>query len=115
MLKPRSTLLTGIAIGILLSSLAYYLIPAFLYAPQAKPEPPPKEYDYYIIMDADTGTILSYISSVRVTVGDEYISENGHRYVVSKVEENRAYAQDFGPVDDKGADGEGLKKHTPGP
>lgn len=40
-----------------------------------------------------------------VLTGDEYIAENNKRYVVTKVEENRAYMSSFGPADggmDKG-------------
>lgn len=111
MVKAQPRLLVGILIGILVSFLAYYyLIPALLYPPQSKPEPPPQKYDYYIIIDGETGKTLTYVTSVRVSVGDEYISEDGHRYVVSKVEENRAYAQDFGPIDKQRDEGGELKK-----
>ncbi|BBB90817.1 MAG TPA: hypothetical protein PKA28_19020 [Methylomusa anaerophila] len=54
-----------------------------------------------MVIDQDSGEILTYVSSVKVTVGDEYISDDFKRYVVTKIEENRAYAQSFGPVDEK--------------
>lgn len=110
MFKTRSHLIAGILIGIIVSFfIYYYIIPAFLYPPQQKPELPPKE-PYYIIIDNETGKTLTYVTSVRVSVGDEYISEDGHRYVISKVEQNRAYAQDFGPVNPQRNETEGLKK-----
>lgn len=109
--KSRNRLLIGLLIGILVSFIAYYyLIPTLLYPPQSKPMSPPKEYDYYIIIDSETGKTLTYVTSVRVSVGDEFISEDGHRYIVSKVEENRAYAQDFGPVDDQRGKNESFRK-----
>jgi hypothetical protein len=110
MLKTRKHLFAGIMLGIIISLLIYYYItPALLYPPQQKPELPPKE-PYYIIIDTETGKTLTYVTSVRVSVGDEYISEDGHRYVISKVEKNRAYAQDFGPVNTERNGSEGLKK-----
>ena len=84
-----------------------YVVPYFQQPPQAKPEPiiEEKAYDYYILIDEDSGTELGNVSSVKVTTGDEYISENNKRYVVTRVEENRAYMHSFGPAaggEDKG-------------
>ncbi|MCX7780809.1 MAG: stage II sporulation protein P [Negativicutes bacterium] len=77
-----------------------FLIPIFT-KPQPKPEPIVEEevYDYYILIDEETNEVLGHVSSVKVTTGDEYISENNKRYVVSKVVENRAYMHSFGPAD----------------
>jgi len=69
--------------------------------PQTKPEPivDEKVYEYYILIDEKTNDILGHVSTVKVTTGDEYVSSNNKRYVVTRVEENRAYMRDFGAAD----------------
>ncbi|WP_425059775.1 hypothetical protein SCACP_03830 [Sporomusa carbonis] len=80
-------LVTVIAAG------ATYYIPLNIFSVQQKPEQAPqKVYDYYIIMDEDTGETLMYVPLV-VSVGDELISEKNKRYRVVKVEGNQAYAR----------------------
>lgn len=84
-----------------------YFVPILTKPPQTKPGLIIEEkiYDYYILIDEETGQVLSHVSSIKVTTGDEYFSENNKRYVVTKVEENRAYMRSFGAADggkDKG-------------
>lgn len=76
-----------------------FIAPRVNPTPQPKPEPVTEEtkYEYYILIDEETGNILGYISSVKVSTGDEYISSDNKRYVVIKLEQNRAYMRDFGP------------------
>ena len=102
-----------IAIILILAYLLFrYAVPYFSPAPQPKPGPlQEKPYDYYILIDADTGKTLTYVSSVKVTTGDEYISGDNKRYIVTKVEENRAYLHSFGPADGSG-EREKLKDKT---
>lgn len=52
-----------------------------------------KPYEYYIIIDEADGKTLTFVSSVVVSVGDEYLNEDGQWYEVIRVEENRAYAR----------------------
>ena len=115
MLKKRTHLLI-LALLVFSGGFAVseYILPHFRQPPQAKPAPiiEEKKYDYYILIDQDSGAELGTVSSVRVTTGDEYISENNKRYVVTRVEENRAFLQSFGPADgnkDKGK----FKDKTP--
>ena len=54
---------------------------------------PNPEYAYYIVFDEESNEILTYVSSVRVTVGDEYLTGDGRRYAVVRMEENRAFAR----------------------
>ena len=63
--------------------------------PQAKPEqsPPQERYDYYLIIEESTNKTMAYVSTVTVNIGDEYLSENNKRYIIVKIEENRAYAR----------------------
>lgn len=59
---------------------------------QAKPEPlPQKSYDYYIIIEKETGIHLMFVPIV-VFVGDELISEDNKRYVIVEIADNLAYA-----------------------
>ena len=94
----RSTWVFLLLAAILLFGIIKYLVPAITPAPQPKPEPIVEErvYEYYILIDEATGEVLGHVSSVKVTTGDEYVSGQNKRYVVTKVEENRAYLQDFG-------------------
>jgi len=61
--------------------------------PQAKPEqsPPKERYDYYLIIEESTNKTTAYVSTVTVNIDDEYISEDNKRYIIVKIEENRAY------------------------
>lgn len=81
----HSILLLFILAGASLSIATSYLFPP-------TPAAPSPRYDYYIIMDERDQHILMYVP-VTVTVGDELITEENQRYVVVKVEENRAYAR----------------------
>lgn len=72
---------------------ALYYAPFALFSAQPKPEqPPPKPYDYYIVVEEDTKEILMYVPLV-VHVGDELISDQNKRYRIVRVEENQAYAR----------------------
>jgi hypothetical protein len=60
---------------------------------QQKPEQAPQQvYDYYQIIDVESGETLMYIPLV-ASVGDELLTEENKRYQVVRVEENRAYAR----------------------
>jgi stage II sporulation protein P len=80
-------LLAVVTVGVL------HYVPLNIFSVQQKPEQTPqKVYDYYNIIEEDTGEILMYVPLV-VSVGDELISENNKRYKIVKVEENQAYAR----------------------
>lgn len=108
MLKRRTSLVIWIVAALAtVFVIVQNLVPMATKPPQTKPGPIIEEklYDYYNLIDEETGQILGYVSSVKVTTGDEYISDNNKRYVVIRVEENRAYLRSFGPADggrDKG-------------
>lgn len=108
MLKGRTSLVIWILVALAaVFVIIQYLVPMITKPPQTKPGPIIEEklYDYYTLIDEETGQILGYVSSVKVTTGDEYISENNKRYVVTRVKETRAYMRSFGPADggkDKG-------------
>ena len=72
----------------------FYFRPLFFSSPQKKIETPAeKTYEYYIIIDGATGMNLMYLSTVVPKVGDEVVSESNKRYIIMRIEENRAYAQ----------------------
>ena len=86
---------------IIAGALAFILLVSGLYfswpngTPQAKPEqsPPQERYDYYLVIEESTNKTMAYVSTVTVNIGDEYISEDNKRYIIVKIEENRAYAR----------------------
>ncbi|MDT8901428.1 stage II sporulation protein P [Anaeroselena agilis] len=79
-------ILFGLAIGYYVSSLT----------PERKPmEGQEKPYDYYIIIEEAGDKPLAFVSTVVVSVGDEYLTGDGQWYKVVRVEENRAYARRF--------------------
>ncbi len=79
-------ILVGLAIGFYVSSLT----------PERKPMAPrEKPYDYYFVIDEASGKTLTYVTTVVVSVGDEYMDADGQWYRVVRVEENRAYARRF--------------------
>jgi hypothetical protein len=81
------------------------LLPLNILPIQQKPEQPPqKAYDYYLIIDVESGRTLMYVP-LMVNVGDEVLSEENKRYQVVRVEENRAYARFVEHVD--------LEKYKP--
>ncbi|HMM22483.1 MAG TPA: stage II sporulation protein P [Selenomonadales bacterium] len=63
--------------------------------PERKPIELEKPYAFYIIIDENSGKTLTYVTTVVVSVGDEYLNGNGQWYKIVRVEENRAYAQPF--------------------
>lgn len=76
-----------VAVGVL------HYVPLTIFSVQQKPEQAPQKiYDYYIIVEENTGEILMYVPLV-VSPGDELISEDNKRYRIVKVEENQAYAR----------------------
>lgn len=78
--------LIGVAIGLYVSVLT----------PDRKPaEKPPKPYEYYIVIDEASGNTLTYVTSIAVSPGDEYLNADGQWYRVVRVEGNRAYARRF--------------------
>ncbi|QDR78772.1 stage II sporulation protein P [Sporomusa termitida] len=80
-------LLALVTVGVL------HYVPLTIFSVQQKPEQPPQKiYDYYIIIEENTGEVLMYVPLV-VSPGDELISENNKRYRIVKVEENQAYAR----------------------
>jgi hypothetical protein len=85
----------GFAVGALVVlAFLYSFAPQFLPLPQQKPQAPAKSpYEYYIILDEATGATMMYVSVVTVNPGDEMITEENKRYVITRVEENRAYAR----------------------
>ena len=108
MLKGRRSWLVGVlAVLAAVFVIVQYLVPMITKPPQPKAGPIIEEkiYDYYTLIDEENGQVLGYVSSVKVTTGDEYITEHNKRYVVTRVEEDRAYMRSFGPADggkDKG-------------
>lgn len=93
----RSRRWVWLVLGIIAAAIAgfFFLYPYFTPVPQPKPGPvlPEKPYEYYIIHDEATGEVLMYVSTVRVNVGDELITEKNERYVVVEVVDNKAYAR----------------------
>ena len=91
--KRKYWIIIGALVSILLVSGLYFFWPNG--APQAKPEqsPPKVGYDYYLIIEESTNKTMAYVSTVTVNIGDEYISEDNKRYMIVKIEENRAYAR----------------------
>ncbi|SDF51824.1 hypothetical protein [Sporolituus thermophilus] len=86
---------SGFIVGVLaMVGVLYFTAPQLLPLPQPKPETPTKApYEYYVIIDEATGATIMYVSVVTVNPGDELITEDNKRYVVVRVEENRAYAR----------------------
>ncbi len=81
------TLVALVTIGVL------HYVPLTLFSVQQKPEQTPQKiYDYYTIIEENTGEVLMYVPLV-VSLGDELISEDNKRYRIIKVEENQAYAR----------------------
>lgn len=104
--KPKRNyglLFSGLAFGFLIMLvLLYFFAPQYLPLPQQKPVIPPKPaYEYYIILDEATNETLMYVSVITVNPGDELITEQNKRYVISRVEGNRAYARYVEIVDIK--------------
>ncbi|MGE5606191.1 MAG: hypothetical protein ACM3YE_10945 [Bacteroidota bacterium] len=56
------------------------------------------EYSYYRIIDQKTGKLLTHISSMPVSIGDEYVTAENRRYIVTRVKGNTAYAKYVGIV-----------------
>ncbi|TCL37183.1 hypothetical protein EV210_10648 [Anaerospora hongkongensis] len=84
----------GLLAGIFLILGLWYYVPQYLPLPQQKQLVPTKSpYEYYIILDQATGITLMYVSVVTVNPGDEMITGENKRYVITRVEENRAYAR----------------------
>ncbi len=81
------TLVALVTIGVL------HYVPLTLFSVQQKPEQTPQKiYDYYTIIEENTGEVLMYVPLV-VSPGDELISEDNKRYKIIKVKENQAYAR----------------------
>ncbi|EAX47637.1 hypothetical protein TcarDRAFT_1059 [Thermosinus carboxydivorans Nor1] len=93
--RSYSVFFSGFAIGVLTVFIVlYFTAPQLLLPPQPKPHAPVKApYEYYVILDEATGATIMYVSVVTVNPGDELITEDNKRYVVIRVEENRAYAR----------------------
>lgn len=80
--------------ALVVMALLFFIAPQYLPLPQQKPEVPAKSpYEYYVILDEKTSATLMYVSVVTVTPGDEMITEENKRYVITRVEENLAYAR----------------------
>lgn len=61
--------------------------------PDPRPNPIPRQYSYYRILDQATGETLMEISSEPVETGDELITGDNRRFVVVRVVGNQAYAK----------------------
>lgn len=95
MLKRRLYLIAGalLLIGaIAISSVHLLPLQNFLLIQQKPEQTPQKVYDYYIIIDEESGNHLMYVPLV-VGIGDEVLSEDNKLYRVVRVEENQAYAR----------------------
>lgn len=113
MLKGRHSWLVGIFAALAaVFVIVQYLAPMLTKPPQPKAGPIIEEklYEYYTLIDEENGEVLGYVSSVKVTTGDEYITEHNKRYVVTRVEEDRAYMRNFGPADGSKNKGESKDK-----
>nr|WP_092073734.1 stage II sporulation protein P [Dendrosporobacter quercicolus]NSL47944.1 stage II sporulation protein P [Dendrosporobacter quercicolus DSM 1736]SDM66388.1 hypothetical protein SAMN04488502_106149 [Dendrosporobacter quercicolus] len=101
MLKRRLLLIAGalLLIGcIAVSSIHLLPLENFLLIQQKPEQTPQKVYDYYIIVDEETGNHLMYVPLV-VGIGDEVLSEDNKLYQVVRVEGNQAYARFVRDVD----------------
>jgi hypothetical protein len=78
--------------GILLCSFIFPEPPNFFPLQQKPEETTQRIYDYYIILDEQDGHTLMYIPLI-AHIGDEVLSEENKLYVITRVEENRAYAR----------------------
>ncbi|HWR45323.1 stage II sporulation protein P [Sporomusa sp.] len=86
-------LVSILALAAVVTAGVLHYVPLNIFSVQQKPEQTPqKVYDYYIIVEEDTGEVLMYVPLV-VSIGDELISEENKRYKIVKVEENQAYAR----------------------
>ncbi|MEG6587024.1 stage II sporulation protein P [Dendrosporobacter sp. 1207_IL3150] len=95
MINRRFLLIAGavILIGVMtFSSLHLLPLQNFLSIQQKPEQAPQKVYDYYIIIDEQSGAELMYVPLV-VSIGDEVLSEDNKLYEVVRVEENQAYAR----------------------
>lgn len=76
-----------------------YIVPLVFPTPKIKQtRPRPVQYSYYQIIDETTGKTLTYVSSISVNVGDEYVTGENQRYVVVRVKGNKAFARYDGTV-----------------
>ncbi len=107
LLKPRYYIIIVILVILyLITAGTLHLFPFNQPAGPQKPESPsPTGYDYYLIIDEQSGQTLMYIPVV-ATVGDEVLSENNKLYQIVRVEENRAYARFIRDIN--------LEKYKPG-
>jgi hypothetical protein len=95
MLKRRFFFIAGallLVTVIAISSLHLLPLQNFLLIQQKPEQAPQKVYDYYIIIDEQTGNHLMAVPLV-VGIGDEVLSEDNKLYRVVRVEENQAYAR----------------------
>ncbi len=95
MLKRRMFFIAGALLLIAVISISFlHLLPLqnFLLIQQKPEQAPQKVYDYYIIIDEESGNQLMYVPLV-VSIGDEVLSEENKLYRVVRVEENQAYAR----------------------
>ncbi|MGE5582888.1 MAG: stage II sporulation protein P [Bacillota bacterium] len=91
MISRKSKILLPI-IGILaFIGICYYI--STLYLPSPQPRAYKKIYNYYKIVDINTGNTLMHVSSVPVVKGDELVTQDNKRYVVVRVTGNKAYAK----------------------
>lgn len=92
--KKRLILLCGLVVlcSILLSSFLSAW-PHYLFPVQQKPEQSSQRvYDYYLIVDEEDGHTLMYVPLI-THIGDEVLSEENKLYVITRIDENRAYAR----------------------
>lgn len=78
---------------IILAVLGVIIAGAVSLWPKESPKPEPETpHPFYQIIDIETAQTLMYVP-VKVTVGDELVSEENKRYQIVRIEENRAYAR----------------------
>jgi len=97
--KRRLAYIAGLGICVLAVIGLIFFLPLDALMIHPKPDAGPQNvYDYYVIIDEETGSVLMYVPIV-VHLGDELISEENKRYRIIRIEENRAIARFIRKVD----------------
>lgn len=89
----RTRYLLIIFAAALLAAGFYFAWQELMPQPKLDPGPPGEQYAYYIVIDETNNQVLMYVSSIKVSVGDELITDDSKWYTVVKVERNIAYAR----------------------
>lgn len=99
-LRKKPWLILTLILGLIIAS--WFLVHYFKTLNNRVPRPMPgnrqkANYSYYRIIDEKTGELLTYISSTPVNKGDEYVTGNNRRYIITRMKGNTAYAKYVGP------------------